>query len=134
MTFLPSVPMPRSRQSKLLMLVGGVAVPALLLAGLAIVLTLRVAREVESENARYNAYLADKVNEAFERELLERVREAVVPAERAAHEGGDYAAIRSALATRSRLFEAPQLLSVEQMDGALLRIISPRATSRTTPA
>ncbi len=123
MTFLPRVPMPRSRQSKLLMLVGGVAVPALLLAGLAIVLTLRVAREVESENARYNAYLAEKVNEAFERELLDRVREAVVPAERVAIEGGDGTAMRRALATRSRLFEAPQLLTLEQMDGALLRTV-----------
>ncbi len=123
MTFLPRVPMPRSRQSKLLMLVGGVAVPALLLAGLSIILTLRVAREVESENARYNAYLAEKVNEAFERELLDHVREAVVPAERVANEGGDAAAMRRALATRSQLFEAPHLLSVEEMDGALLRTV-----------
>jgi len=123
MNFLPRVPMPRSRQSKLLMLVGGVAVPALLLAGLAIILTLRVAREVESENARYNAYLAEKVNEAFERELLDRVREAVVPAERVANEGGDVGAMLRALATRSTLFEAPQLLTLEQMDGALLRTV-----------
>ncbi len=123
MTFLPRVPMPRSRLSKLLLLVGGVAVPALLLALVSIALSLRVAHEVEAENARYNAYLAEKVNEAFERELLDRVREAVVPAERVAYEGGDAAAMRSALATRSTLFEAPQLLTVEEMDGALLRTV-----------
>jgi signal transduction histidine kinase len=63
------------------------------------------------------------VNEAFERELLERVREAVVPAERVAYEGGSLADIQNALATRSTLFEAPQMLTLEEMDGALLRTV-----------
>ena len=61
--------LPRSRQRKLALLIGAVAVPALVLAVTATWLTLRVARQVEAESGRYNLYLAEKVIEAYEREL-----------------------------------------------------------------
>lgn len=108
--------LPRSRQAKLALLVGGVAVPALILAGVATQLTLRVSREVEVQTARYNAYLAAKVSEVFEGELLERVRERTVSAENVARAGGDADAIVRALATQSRDFEAPLFVPTESMD------------------
>jgi signal transduction histidine kinase len=106
-----------SRPTKLALLVGAVALPAIALAAFAALLTLRVARGVEAESARYDAYLSAKVTEAFEQELVSQLRDAIVPAESAAREGGDSAAIVRALATRSRQFEAPHYVSVDDMTG-----------------
>ncbi len=106
---------PTTRQHKLALLVGAVALPAMALAAFATVLTLRVAREVEAQSARYNAYLADKVTEAFNQELLSQLRDAVIPAEGVAHDGGGSGPIRQALATRSRQFEAPHFVPLDDM-------------------
>jgi len=114
---VPTVPtFNLSRQRKLALLVGAVAVPALLLSFVASLLTLRVVRQVQADAARYNAYLAAKVSEAFEQELLFQLRDAVVPAEGVARAGGGPAAIVAALATRSRQFEAPHYVTVDNMN------------------
>ena len=105
-----------TRQRKLALLVGAVAVPALLLAIVASMLTLRVVRLVSADAARYNGYLAAKVSEAFELEMLTQLRDAVIPAENAARAGGGAAEILAGLATRSRQFEAPHFVPVEGMD------------------
>lgn len=105
-----------TRQRKLALLVGAVAVPALLLAIVASTLTLRIGRQVRADSARYNAYLAAKVSEAFELELLNQLRDAVIPAENVAQAGGGDAAIVAALATRSSRFEAPHYVPVDRMD------------------
>lgn len=107
---------PRTRQAKLAVLVGAVAVPALILAAVATLLTLRISREVEVQTARYNAYLAENVSEVFEGELLARVRERTVSAENVARAGGDAEAIVRALATQSRDFEAPLFVPTQYMD------------------
>src|SRR5262245_65795131 len=73
--------LPRSRQRKLALLIGAVAIPALILALTAIWLTLGLAHQVEAESARYNTYLAEKVIEAFERELVDQVHGALGAAE-----------------------------------------------------
>ena len=108
--------LPRSRQAKLALLLTSVALPALILAGVATQLTLRVSREVEVQTARYNAYLASKVSEVFEAELLSRVRERTVSAENVARAGGNAEAIVRALATQARDFEAPLFVPTEAMD------------------
>lgn len=101
-----------------LLLVGlAVAVPALILVLLGIGLTLRVAREVRSESARYNAYVADNVTEAFEHELLDQVRDAISPAEEVARAGGTADDIRRALASRAQRFEAPHFVPVDDLTG-----------------
>ena len=115
--------LPRSRQRKLALLILAVALPALALAGTGVWLTLRVARQVEAESARYNAYLAEKVIEAFERELVEQVRGALVTAEAVSRTGGTPDEIRSALAARARLFEAPQFVPLEQLEGYSLVVV-----------
>src|SRR6185503_336110 len=109
--------LPRSRQRKLALLIGAVAFPALVLALNAILLTLGVAHQVELESARYNAYLAEKVIEAFERELIDQVRGALGAAETIARAGGSEDDIRRALAARAREFEAPQFVPVEALEG-----------------
>jgi hypothetical protein len=113
---LPSF-LPRSRQRKLALLILAVALPALTLAGTGVWLTLRVAHQVEAESARYNAYLAEKVIEAFERELVDQVRSALVSAEAVSRTGGSVDQIRAALATRASLFEAPQFVPLEELEG-----------------
>jgi signal transduction histidine kinase len=112
--------LPRSRQRRLALLIGAVAVPALVLALNAILLTLGVAHQVELESARYNAYLAERVIEAFERELIDQVRGALGAAETIARAGGSEDDIRRALTARAREFEAPQFVPVEALEGVSL--------------
>jgi signal transduction histidine kinase len=109
--------LPRSREHKLFVLVVAVALPALALAVTAVWLTLRVSRQVEAESGRYNAYLAEKVVEAFERALLDEVRAALGTAEAASRATGDQEEIRRALASRARLFEAPHFVPLAQLEG-----------------
>lgn len=116
MRLLPFAAFTLTRQRKLALLVGAVAVPALLLAFVASMLTLRIGRQVRADSARYNAYLAAKVAEAFEQELLGQLRDAVIPAENVAQAGGGADAIVAALATRSSRFEAPHYVPVDNMN------------------
>jgi signal transduction histidine kinase len=109
--------LPRSRQSKLALLIGAVALPAMALAFTAFWLTLRVSRQVEAESGRYNAYLAEKVIEAYERELVDEVRGALGPAETVSRAGGTADAIRAALASRMRLFEEPNFVPLDALEG-----------------
>ncbi|HEV2105290.1 MAG TPA: HAMP domain-containing sensor histidine kinase [Candidatus Eisenbacteria bacterium] len=118
---LPRPPwLPQSRQHKLILLVGAVALPALLLAAFAIVLTLRVSHQIETESARYNAYLADKVGEAVERELIDRIATATTTAAETARGGGDSAAVVRDLARAARQFEAPHFVPERRLDGTSL--------------
>ena len=109
--------LPRSRQRKLALLIGAVAVPALILALNAIWLTLGVEHQIEAESARYNSYLAEKVIEAFERELVDQVRGALLEAEAIAKNGGSEEDIRRELAARAREFEAPQFVPLVALEG-----------------
>jgi len=109
--------LPRSRQTRLVFLILAVALPALALAGTGIWLTLRVADQVRVESGRYNQYIAGLLPGVFERELVEQMQAALVNAEAASRGGGDAAEIRRALASRAQLFEAPQFVPLEQLDG-----------------
>ena len=109
--------LPRSRQRKLALLIGAVAVPALILALNAIWLTLGVARQFEAESARYNSYLAERVIDAYDRELVDQVHGALGAAEAIAKAGGTEDDIRRALADRAREFEAPQFVPVSALEG-----------------
>jgi hypothetical protein len=109
--------LPRSRQRKLALLIGAVAVPALILALNAIWLTLGVAHQFEAESARYNTYLAERIIDAFDRELVDQVHDALGAAEARARQGESEEAIRRALAEGAREFEAPQFVPVEALEG-----------------
>ncbi len=113
--FLPSLTM--SRQHKLALLVGAVALPAIALAAVAALLTLSVARGVQADSARYDAYLSSMVTDAFEQELVTQLRDAILPAENVARAGATQPEILRALASRSRQFEAPHYVNVDDMTG-----------------
>jgi signal transduction histidine kinase len=98
-------------------LILAVALPALALAGTGIWLTLRVADQVRVESGRYNQYIAGLLPGVFERELVEQMQASLVNAEAASRGGGDAAEIRRGLASRAQLFEAPQFVPLEQLDG-----------------
>src|SRR2546427_9347498 len=109
---------------RVLMVIGfGVAVPALILAGLGVVLTLRIAHAVEDESVKYNTYLSQQVAEAFEQELMAHLRRAIVPAENAARNGGTVGEIVAALSTEPNEFEGAHLVPVDELDGYSLLII-----------
>jgi len=101
----------------------GVALPALVLAGLGVYLTLRISEAVESQSSRYNLYMAQQVVEGFEQELLSHLREAVAGAENAARTGGDPAALTSALAAGTREFENPQFVPLHELGDFLLLVV-----------
>src|SRR6185436_6660503 len=98
-------------------LIGAVALPALALALTAFWLTLRVSDRVAVEFGRYNAYLAEKVIEAYERELVDEVSGALSPAKLVSSSGGTSDDIRAALASRMRLFEAPHFVPLDELEG-----------------
>src|SRR5438093_11498397 len=111
---VPRLQRPWSR--RVLALAGlGVGVPAALLVTLGIFLTLRVTRAIENESARYNAYMALQVGEAFEKELLDALRGAVTVAENAARVGADPAIVRQALAAGNHEFLAAHFVPTEEL-------------------
>ncbi len=107
----------------LLIISFGVAVPALILAGLGVFLTLRIARAVEAESIKYNTYLSQQIAEAFEQELMAHLRRGITPAENAARNGASRAEILAALRPEGGEFEGAQLVGVDELDGYSLLII-----------
>ena len=107
----------------LLIISFGVAVPALILAGLGVFLTMRIARAVEAESIKYNTYLSQQIAEAFEQELMAHLRRGITPAENAARNGATGSEILAALRPGGGEFEGAQLVGVDELDGYSLLII-----------
>jgi signal transduction histidine kinase len=118
---------PRVTRRALVLIGLGVALPAVLLAGLGIYLTLRIAHAVEEESVRYNAYMALQVGETFERELLDELRRAIPLAENAARAGADTTAVLEALRAGTREFEAPHFVPEEELPGTTGLIVESTA-------
>lgn len=95
----------------------GIAVPALLLSGLGIFLTLRISAAVRHESERYHTYLAQQVVEAFEQDLMVHLRGSIQLAEAAARNGAPPGVLLSALAAGSEEFGSPMLVPLEELDG-----------------
>jgi signal transduction histidine kinase len=101
----------------------GVALPALVLAGLAIYLSVRISGAVSVQSARYNTYIAAQVAQAFEQELLAHMRRAIAPAENAARNGASREAVTHALATDDPEFSSPHVVGLDQLDGYSLLLV-----------
>src|SRR2546423_9757949 len=95
----------------------GVALPARLLAGIGVQLTLRIARAIEDESARYNSYIALQVGEAFEQELKSQLRGGMGPAESAARSGGGPGPVRAALEAVPTEFGVAQFVALDGLNG-----------------
>ena len=102
---------------KVLLIIGfGIALPALFLAGLGIVLTLRIGRAVEDETLRYNAYMAEQVSEAIQQELLTDLRRSIGLAENSARVGADAAGIKAALEAGGSDLGPAAVVPIAQVD------------------
>ncbi len=95
----------------------GVAVPALILAGLGVFLTLRIARVIDLESLKYNTYLSQQIAETFEQELMAHMVRDVDPAETAARNGATVGQIVTGLESEGAEFEGAHLVPVDQLDG-----------------
>ena len=113
----------RFRRGALFAAALGVAVPAALLAGTGIYLTLRIARAVETDTSRYNSYIGQQVAEAFEQELLQHLRLAVASAENAAREGAPQSVIETALAAGTQEFEGAHFVKLDDLNGVSLLVV-----------
>ena len=108
---------------KVLLFIGfGVALPALLLAGLGIFLTLRISRAVEDQALRYNSYMSKQVAEAFEQELLSDLRRSIALAENAARVGGGAPEILGALKSAETELGQPRVVMLDQLTGYSLEM------------
>ena len=101
----------------------GLAVPALILAALGVILTLRIAQAVEDESVKYDTYLSQQVAEAFEQELMARLARAIQIAETAARNGATVGAIVDALNSEPNEFEGAHLVTVDELDGYSMLMI-----------
>ncbi len=95
----------------------GVALPAALLAGLGVFLTLRISHAVEDQALRYNTYMAKQVSQAFEEELLADIRRSIALAENAARGGGGAPEILAALRAGENDLGTPQVVLLDQLTG-----------------
>jgi signal transduction histidine kinase len=95
----------------------GVALPAALLAGLGVYLTLRISDAVHGQSARYNLYIAQQVAETFEQELLATLQRAIGPAENIARNDQGLDTILAALAAGTGEFEKPYLVPLDDLSG-----------------
>lgn len=111
------------RRNALVAVALGVALPAALLAGTGIYLTLRIARAVEIDTGRYNSYMGQQVAEAFEQEVMDHLRRAVAPAENAAREGSPQSVIETALAAATQEFEGAHFVPLDDLHGVSLLVI-----------
>jgi signal transduction histidine kinase len=101
----------------------GVAVPALLLACLGIFLTLRIARAVEDDSIRYNSYIGQQVVEAFEQELMDRIKSAIQLAENQARDNAPPASILQALDAGTKEFRGPHFVPLDDLNGYSILMI-----------
>src|SRR5262245_51804379 len=109
---------------RILVILGfGVALPALILAGLGMFLTLRIGGAVESQSARYHRYMAAQVAEGFEQELLAELRESIATAENAARNDAPPTVLLQALEVNRREFRSPHFVPLDQLTDYLLLIV-----------
>ncbi len=101
----------------------GVALPALVLAGLAIYLSMRITAAVSVQSARYNTYVAAQVAQGFEEELLAHMRRAIAPAENAARNGAGLAGVLRALTTDDPEFSSPHFVPLDQLNDYALLLV-----------
>ncbi|MEK7329193.1 MAG: HAMP domain-containing sensor histidine kinase [Candidatus Eisenbacteria bacterium] len=101
----------------------GVALPAALLAGLGVYLTLRISDAVHGQSVRYNLYVAQQVAASFEQELLANLQRAAGPAEIAARNGQGREEIVAALAAGTGEFAAPLFVPLDDLSGFDLLLV-----------
>ena len=109
---------------RVLLLIGvGVAMPALMLAGFSLFLTVRIGEAVELQSARFNLYIARQIAESLEQDLLAQLRESIAPAENGARNGLGIEELRSALRVSRREFLGPHVVPIDELTDYMLLIV-----------
>jgi len=102
----------------------GVALPALLLGGWAILNTLRISQALDSQSRRYNAYVSQQVADGYEKELLSHLRDGIASAEIVAREGGNRDQLVAALRRAGEgPAESPGFVPLEDLDDYFLLLV-----------
>lgn len=114
----------RIRRRILIAAAFGVALPAAVLAAIAVFLTFRIGASVRHDTVRYNSYLAQQVGKAFEQELMDHLRQDAANAERLAREGAPVADVRAALAAEGAEFRGAAYVPVEALAGYSLIMVN----------
>jgi signal transduction histidine kinase len=100
-----------------------VALPAVLLAGLGVYLSLRISDAIHAQSQRYNLYMAQQVAASFEQELLASLQAAIAPAELAARNGQGGPEILAALAAGADEFGPPYYVLLDDLTGFDLLLV-----------
>jgi len=102
---------------RILFLIGfGVGLPALLLAGLGVALTVGITRAVEEQAVRYNSYMAKQVAKAFEQDLLLEMKRSMALAENEARVGGGPRELLAALQAGGTDLGPPHVVLLDQLN------------------
>jgi signal transduction histidine kinase len=102
----------------------GVALPALLLGGWAILNTLRISQALDSQSQRYNSYISQQVADGYEKELLSHLRDGIASAEIVAREGGNRDQLVAALRRAGEgPAESPGFVPLEDLDDYFLLLV-----------
>jgi signal transduction histidine kinase len=105
------------RRRVLVAVLSAVTVPAVILSVLAIYMTQRVTRSVETDSATYNSYVGQQVAEAFEIELNAHLRTALGVAEPAIRAGTDPRIALAAVPMVGDGFAGSHFVPVNELDG-----------------
>src|SRR5262245_3674313 len=109
---------------RILLLIGvGVALPALMLAGFSLFLTLRIGEAVERQSLQFNLYIARQIAEALEQDLLAQLRESIAPTENGARNGADMPTLRAMLDVKRREVLGPQVVPLDNLTDYMLLIV-----------
>ncbi len=100
-----------------------VAAPAMVLAGLAILLTQRITHSVQIDSATYDSYIGQQVAEAFEVELMTELRGAVSPVETAIRLGMDPRVALAAVPMNHDGFAGPHWIRLDDLNGVSMLMV-----------
>ena len=101
----------------------GVALPALVLAAIGVVLTLRIGTALDAQSERYNLYMAKQVAKGFEEEMLEHLREGIASAEAVARANGGHDALGSALAAGAHRGEVAGFIPLTELGDYFMLLV-----------
>ncbi|HTO90048.1 MAG TPA: HAMP domain-containing sensor histidine kinase [Candidatus Sulfotelmatobacter sp.] len=111
------------RRRVLTAVLSAVAIPAVILAGLAIYLTQRVTRSVETDSATYDSYVGQQVAEAFELELNSHLRAALEPVDPAIRAGADPGLALAAVPMNGDGFAGWHFVPVSEVEGLSVLLV-----------
>jgi len=100
-----------------------VALPTMVLAGLGILLAMRISQAIDSQSARYHLYMAQQVTESFEQELLAHLRESITRAENASRAGAQGPALAATLEPRPPEFETAHLATLDELSDYFMLVV-----------